>query len=163
MSGSPLPGGWHLREEMMQYSHATTVRVMGAAFGFSSRARLPEVRTPTLVLVGARNRRTHRQGREIASLVADGRFQPIPDASHLLNLDATDAFDTGPFGSSCLRRRAASAGAGPDAHAARVEGRLAMLSGRSSRTSTRVSKPSRSKRPSVLPKLAPDATSTRGE
>lgn len=82
-----------IHDEMSRYSHRTSMRVMGAAFNFAGKERLSAIRAPTLVLVAAKNSRTHAQGRQIAQMIPNARFAVIPQAHHLLNLDNPAAFN----------------------------------------------------------------------
>jgi 3-oxoadipate enol-lactonase len=82
-----------IRREMRAYSRQTTVRVMGAAFGFSGRALVGKIGAPTLVLIAGENRQTHRQGGELARLLADAQLHVVPGAHHLLNLDRPEFFN----------------------------------------------------------------------
>ena len=60
--------------------------------GHDSRAILPTIEVPTLVLVGARDDETPPSYAEaIVDLMPNARLEVIPDAGHLLNLEAPDA------------------------------------------------------------------------
>jgi len=85
--------GEFIEEEMGQFDHNTSVRVMSAAFEFSGKQQLGNIHAPTLVLVAENNRRTHAQGREIAERIPSGRFEIVSNSNHLLNLDNPDAFN----------------------------------------------------------------------
>jgi 3-oxoadipate enol-lactonase len=82
-----------IRQEMARYTHATSVRVMSAAFRFAGKEHLRSITAPTLVLVAEDNRQTHAQGRQMAQRIPDARFAVIPQAHHLLNLDNPTAFN----------------------------------------------------------------------
>lgn len=82
-----------VQQEMARFAHATSVRVMGAAFRFASKRRLRQIGAPTLVLVAEDNVQTHAQGRQMAHLIPNGRFAVVEEAHHLLNLDNPDAFN----------------------------------------------------------------------
>jgi 3-oxoadipate enol-lactonase len=82
-----------IKKEMMHYSRATTLRVMGSAFSFAGRAQLERITTPTLVLVGSENKSTHAQARSMQAQIPNARLEVIPHAHHLLNLDNPAAFN----------------------------------------------------------------------
>lgn len=85
--------GEFIEHEMGQFDHHTSIRVMSAAFEFSGKDQLKEIRAPTLVLVAEKNRRTHAQGKEIAERIPSAKLKIIPNTHHLLNLDNPDAFN----------------------------------------------------------------------
>ncbi len=82
-----------IRQEMARYTHATSVRVMSAAFRFAGKEQLRAITAPTLVLVAEDNQQTHAQGRQMAQRIPDARFAVIPQAHHLLNLDNPTVFN----------------------------------------------------------------------
>jgi len=82
-----------LQEEMSKFSMSETKKIMSAALNYSSRDRLSQVRVPTLILVGAKNRQTHRQAQIMQTLIADSRLQLVPDAYHLLQVDQPGVFN----------------------------------------------------------------------
>ena len=60
-----------------------------------SRAILPSITVPTLVLVGALDEETPvAYGQAIVDLLPNGRLEVIPGVGHLLNLEAEDAVNT---------------------------------------------------------------------
>jgi pimeloyl-ACP methyl ester carboxylesterase len=92
----------HLR--MFQYAMSTLVRVVpgaphelagpmrqGARFDVREQARRLE--TPTLVLCGARDRLNLSLCRSLARLLPNGRFETVPDAGHVANVDNPLAFN----------------------------------------------------------------------
>lgn len=85
--------GEFIRQEMSRYDQRTSLRVMGAALTFAGKQQLKDIATPTLVLVGTKNRQTHTQAREMAARIPSARLEIIPDAHHLLNLDNPNAFN----------------------------------------------------------------------
>ena len=88
-----LQVGEFVRQEMGRYDHQTSVRVMEAAFEFAGKEQLKKINLPTLVLVGADNRQTHAQGREMANRIPQAKYCVIKDANHLLNMDNPVAFN----------------------------------------------------------------------
>jgi pimeloyl-ACP methyl ester carboxylesterase len=82
-----------LRGEMVRFDQKTSVRVMGAAMHFAGKEQLRNIHSPTLVLVAQMNKRTHEQGRDMARLIPAARFEIIPKAHHMLNMDNPDAFN----------------------------------------------------------------------
>jgi pimeloyl-ACP methyl ester carboxylesterase len=83
----------YLTEEMGRYNHQVSVRVMSAAFGFAGKEQLRDIRSPTLVLVAEQNKQTHAQGKKLAELIPDARFEIIPHSLHMLNMDNPVAFN----------------------------------------------------------------------
>lgn len=64
-----------------------------AVTGFSSVNRLGELKMPTLVMVGERNRQTHAQARNLARRLPDAEVKIVPQAGHLLQLEQPEAFN----------------------------------------------------------------------
>lgn len=64
-------------------------RAMRAGASFRL-ARLPSV--PTLVLCGERDRINLKLSRRLAAALPDARFELVPDAAHVANLDNPEAF-----------------------------------------------------------------------
>ncbi len=60
---------------------------------FDARAQLRELDVPTLVLCGERDRLNIRLSRELAELIPDARFELVPHAGHVANVDNPDAFN----------------------------------------------------------------------
>ena len=60
----------------------------GASFRLE---RLPEM--PTLVLCGERDRVNLKLSRRLAEALPDARFEIVPDAGHVANLDNPQAFN----------------------------------------------------------------------
>lgn len=85
--------GKFVKDEMIHYDHKTTLRVMGAAFGYAGKAQLKQIKSPTLVLVAENNKQTHSQGKEMAELIPNATFGVIKQANHLLNMDNPDDFN----------------------------------------------------------------------
>lgn len=82
-----------VKREMRTYDHHTSVRIMSAAFGFTGKVALANIKAPTLVLVASENKQTHVQGRQLARLIPDARFVIVPQAHHLFNLDNPEVFN----------------------------------------------------------------------
>lgn len=61
--------------------------IWDAVIAFDSKAELPRIACPALVLVGERNTQTHPQGRNMARLIPDARLVTVPGAGHMLNWD----------------------------------------------------------------------------
>ena len=85
--------GAYIGEEMEAYTIGQSRRVMDAAFHYNSRDRLAEIRSETLVLVGEKNKQTHKQGREMHRRIRGSEFAVVPAAHHLLNMDNPEAFN----------------------------------------------------------------------
>ena len=65
--------------------------IVAAALRWNGKDELGAIPMPTLVMVGARNRATHAQGRTMADLIPNAELLTVPDAGHMANLDAPDA------------------------------------------------------------------------
>jgi len=78
---------------MGRYDRETAIRVMRAALDFDGKRLLGNIMSPTLVLVGEKNRQTHSQAREMARRILNAHFVIIPAAHHLLNIDNPEAFN----------------------------------------------------------------------
>jgi pimeloyl-ACP methyl ester carboxylesterase len=82
-----------IKQEMGRYDRETAIRVMRAALDFDGKRLLGNIMSPTLVLVGEKNRQTHSQAREMARRILNAHFVIIPAAHHLLNIDNPEAFN----------------------------------------------------------------------
>jgi pimeloyl-ACP methyl ester carboxylesterase len=91
-SGAPPHTRRYLNAALPRTAPAGWRRELGAALTFSGRSLLAEITAPTLVLAGARNRRTHAQARVMASEIAEARLSLIEEAGHMLHVDAPGAF-----------------------------------------------------------------------
>ncbi len=63
----------------------------GARFDVREQAR--HLDTPTLVLCGERDRMNHSLSRGLASLLPRARFEMVPGAGHVANVDNPHAFN----------------------------------------------------------------------
>jgi pimeloyl-ACP methyl ester carboxylesterase len=54
---------------------------------------LPHIACPTLVLCGANNKLSHKQGREMAQIIPNARLEFIADAGHAANWDNAADFN----------------------------------------------------------------------
>ena len=70
---------------------AAAIRVWRGLAGHDTRARLGRIRTPTLVIAGARDRNL-AQARLLADLVEGAELAVLPDAGHITNLHQPAAF-----------------------------------------------------------------------
>ena len=81
----------------LQYVVALTARELakpmreGARFDVRKEVRTLEV--PTLVLCGERDRVNRGLSRKLAQLIPHARFELVPDAGHVANVDNPDAFN----------------------------------------------------------------------
>lgn len=80
-----------VRREVLQ-------QVLRALDGVDLRPLLSQVRCPTLVLVGQRDRANRPAARQLAAGIRTARLQVIPAAGHQLNRDAPAAFTEAVFG-----------------------------------------------------------------
>ena len=67
--------------------------IWNAVGKFDSKSRLAQVGAPTLILVGEHFKQTHKQGRNMASLVPEARFRMVEGAGHMLNWDQPEQFN----------------------------------------------------------------------
>jgi pimeloyl-ACP methyl ester carboxylesterase len=74
-----------------QLSHDRWVRLWNAVTRMESRADLPRIACPTLILEGENDWLTHRQQAELAASIAGAQHRIIPDAGHATNLDNPEA------------------------------------------------------------------------
>lgn len=63
------------------------MRVMGAALAYSGKNVLRQISCPTLILVGAQNKVTHKQARDMGALIPNSVVEIVSRAHHFLNLD----------------------------------------------------------------------------
>jgi pimeloyl-ACP methyl ester carboxylesterase len=89
VSGVPEPHRRAALEETAHLGRADLSRIMrdGASFSLSC---MPAV--PVLVLCGERDRVNLALSRRLAEALPDARFEPVPDAGHVANLDNPHAF-----------------------------------------------------------------------
>jgi 3-oxoadipate enol-lactonase len=73
---------------------ANVLSVISAMNAFDGSALLARIRCPTLVLVGANNRLSHKQAQHMAQTIPNAKLVSIPDAGHGVNLDNAAAFNT---------------------------------------------------------------------
>ena len=70
------------------------IKTIEASTYYDRSAALEAIQVPTLLVYGGDDRlNSAALGREIASKIADARFVEIPDAGHLCNIEAPDAFN----------------------------------------------------------------------
>lgn len=89
--------GEFIKGEMSIYDHKTGIRVMSAAFSFSSKEQLQNIQAPTLVIIAQYNPQTHAQGKLLAELIPNARLEIIPQANHMANLDNPQMFNQSVF------------------------------------------------------------------
>lgn len=85
--------GEFIKQEMSKYNHKTCMRVMSAAFSFSGRDQLKDIKASTLVIVAGENKQTHNQARFMSQNIPEARFEILPQASHILNMDNPEEFN----------------------------------------------------------------------
>jgi pimeloyl-ACP methyl ester carboxylesterase len=71
----------------------TLARAMRAAAALDLRAALRDLQIPTLVLCGANDRFNVPLSKALAEQLPDARFEVIPNAGHVANLDNPAAFN----------------------------------------------------------------------
>jgi len=67
--------------------------IIDAMNAFDGEAQLAQIQAPTLVMVGARNRLSHKQGQQMAAVIPNATLVEIADAGHGLNWDNSAAFN----------------------------------------------------------------------
>lgn len=67
--------------------------IVDAILAFEGRARLGRIACPTLVMVGARNRYSHRQAKVMARAIPWAQFFILPEAGHALQWDNSAGFN----------------------------------------------------------------------
>ena len=83
----------YVAAEMDRYSARQMLRVMVAALAYSGKDVLRKIQSSTLILVGAENKITHKQAREMAELIPHSKYEIISRAHHFLNLDNEAEFN----------------------------------------------------------------------
>jgi 3-oxoadipate enol-lactonase len=89
------PGRWkQIRETVASTKPAGFLACAAALLDFNFVAQLPSVRVPTLVVCGADDQSTPPlENRVLARLVPGSRYEEIPDARHLCNVERADLFN----------------------------------------------------------------------
>jgi pimeloyl-ACP methyl ester carboxylesterase len=67
--------------------------ILDAMNAYDGRPILPHIACPTLVLCGANNKLSHKQGREMAQIIPNARLEFIADAGHAANWDNAADFN----------------------------------------------------------------------
>lgn len=61
--------------------------ILDAMNAYDGRPLLPRITCPTLILCGAHNKLSHKQGREMAAMIPNAHLEFIADAGHAANWD----------------------------------------------------------------------------
>lgn len=85
--------GNYIGEEMKAFTMEQSRRIMNAALTYDSKDRVAKMKSRTLILVGEKNKQTHKQGRELHRRIEGSEFVVVPGAHHLLNMDNPDVFN----------------------------------------------------------------------
>ncbi|MCA9904159.1 MAG: hypothetical protein KC547_09895, partial [Anaerolineae bacterium] len=67
--------------------------IIDAMNAFDGEAQLAQIQAPTLVIVGARNRLSHKQAQQMAQTIPNANLVEIAAAGHGVNWDNTPAFN----------------------------------------------------------------------
>lgn len=67
--------------------------IIDAMNAFDGEAQLGRIQAPTLVIVGARNRMSHKQAQQMAQTIPNARLVEIADAGHGVNWDNAPSFN----------------------------------------------------------------------
>ncbi len=68
-------------------------KIWDAVTNFNSKESLHKISCPTLILVGERNRQTHKQAKFMAKAIPYAELAFIKDANHMLNMDNIEDFN----------------------------------------------------------------------
>lgn len=85
--------GKYVQGAMAKMTAKNNYTIMRAACRYDGRERLPNITAKTLVMVGAMNKKTHRQAQTMADAIPHSEFLVIPVAGHVANRDAPDFFN----------------------------------------------------------------------
>ncbi len=72
---------------------ANFYRIWNSIVDFSSKPSLGRISMPTLVVVGQKNKQTHRQAIVFNNMIPDSRLVYIENAGHMLNMDNHEQFN----------------------------------------------------------------------
>ncbi|MEM9637032.1 MAG: alpha/beta hydrolase [Pseudomonadota bacterium] len=76
----------HLKEQLSQNDRSSISAALEAAIRYDGRRVLQQIKAPTLVIVGRKNRATHQGARLIAEEILDARLVVLP-GGHMLHTD----------------------------------------------------------------------------
>lgn len=94
MMGAVTPeAGEYVKQAIGRMTRRDAYAVMRAALEYDGRPGLARIRAKTLVMVGAKNRHTHKRARKMASGIMAARFVVVPDAAHIVNRDNPEFFN----------------------------------------------------------------------
>lgn len=93
MGAHTRAAGAYTKAAIMQMTRADLRAVLKAALDYDGIPHLPQITQPTLVIVGEHNKQTHQRARAMADAIPGARFAMLPDAAHIANRDAPDAFN----------------------------------------------------------------------
>ncbi len=83
-----------LVESISDLHKESYIKTIEASTYYDRSAALGDIRVPTLLIYGGDDRLNRPElGREIAAQIKGARFVEIPDAGHLCNIEAPDAFN----------------------------------------------------------------------
>ncbi|MEM9422655.1 MAG: alpha/beta fold hydrolase [Pseudomonadota bacterium] len=84
--------GKYLKQALARMSSQNNCIVMRAALAYDGRPHLANLSMPVLIMVGEKNKSTHKGAAEMVNAIEHCRFQKIPAAGHIANLDAPEFF-----------------------------------------------------------------------
>lgn len=79
-------------EELAALTPRAAARIMASGTAFDLAAELPALTMPVLVLCGERDRPNLPLSRRLAEALPNARFETVPSAGHVANLDNPQAF-----------------------------------------------------------------------
>ncbi|MEL7214126.1 MAG: alpha/beta fold hydrolase [Pseudomonadota bacterium] len=92
MGAETEEAGQYVKTALAKMDRAVTYRILRDALDYDGRACLAQVTARSLILVGAANPATHKRAQEAAAGITGAVFEIVPDAGHILNRDAAEAF-----------------------------------------------------------------------
>lgn len=78
----------YLKQTLVRMSARNNYAVLQAALAYDGRPHLAGLKMPVLVMVGEKNKGTHKRARAMAEAVAHAQFVVVPAAGHIANRDA---------------------------------------------------------------------------
>lgn len=93
--GAETPEAAHyLKRVLPQRKARDNHAVLQAALAYDGRPHLPRLSMPTMIMVGEKNRATHKRAKAMCEAIDQCRFVVIPNAGHIANRDAPEFVNT---------------------------------------------------------------------
>ncbi|MEM9055381.1 MAG: alpha/beta hydrolase [Pseudomonadota bacterium] len=87
MGAETAEAGAYVKRAIRQMQAENVYRVMKAALAYDGRAGMAKLDLPTLIMVGEKNKATHKRAKAMAEEITNSRFVMIPKAGHIANRD----------------------------------------------------------------------------